>query len=61
MFASSNVVFFRLLSSIVLFVLHVGDEGYAIVNEKLLCLKFHLQDTCLLVEREEFNDNGILV
>jgi hypothetical protein len=61
MFASSDVVSFRLLSSKVPFVLHVGDEGYAIVNEKLLCLKFHLQDTCLLVEREEFDDNGALV
>jgi hypothetical protein len=61
MFALSDVVSFRLLSSKVPFVLHVGNEGYAIVNEKLLCLKFHLQDTCLLVEREEFNDNGALV
>jgi hypothetical protein len=52
---------FRLLSSKVPFILHVGNEGYAIVNEKLLCLKFHLQDTCLLVEKEEFDDNGALV
>jgi hypothetical protein len=61
MSASSDVMSFRLLSSKVPFVLHVGDEGYAIVNEKLLYLKFHLQDTCLLVEREEFNENGALV
>ena len=61
MFASSDIVSFRLLSTKVLFVLHIGDEGYAIVNEKLLCFKFHLLDTCLLIEREDFNDNGALV
>jgi hypothetical protein len=61
MSALSDVVSFRLLSSKVPFELHMGDEGYAIVNEKLLCLKFHLQDTCFLVEREEFDDNGALV
>jgi hypothetical protein len=29
--------------------------------KKLLCLKFHLQDTCLLIEREEFDDNGAFI
>jgi hypothetical protein len=54
-------VSFRIANAFVSFVLHVNEDGYAIVSERLLCLKFHLQEMSLLVEREEFDSDGILL
>jgi hypothetical protein len=56
-----SVVSFRTSSSPVAFALHADDEGFAIVDERLLCLRFHLQETSLLVEKEEFDSHGDLI
>jgi RNA:NAD 2'-phosphotransferase (TPT1/KptA family) len=58
---SSQAVSFRIPSSTIPFVVHVDEEGYAVVNECLLCLRFHLQENSLLVEREEFDGDGNLI
>jgi hypothetical protein len=58
---SSDVVSFRIANAFVPFVLQVYEDGHTIVSECLLCLKFHLQETSLLVEREEFDFDGILL
>jgi hypothetical protein len=47
--------------SSVLFVLHVDKCGFATVPERLLSLRFNLQQQSLLVEKEEFDYDGILI
>jgi hypothetical protein len=53
-------VSFRTFNSQVPFVLHVSNRGFAMVPEQLLCVRFHLQEATLLVEREEFDEDGNL-
>jgi hypothetical protein len=55
------IVSFRISSSLVPFALYADDEGFAIVDECLLCLRFHLQEKSLLVEKEEFDSHGDLI
>jgi hypothetical protein len=57
----SNTVSFRNSSSSVPFVLHVDKRGFATVPERLLSLRFNLLQQSLLVEKEEFDHDGILV
>jgi hypothetical protein len=57
----NSIVSFRISLSPVAFVLHVDEDGFAVVDERLLCLRFHLQETSLLVEKEEFDLNGDLI
>ena len=53
-------VSFKTLNFQVLFFLHVNNRGFAIVPEQLLCVRFHLQEATLLIEREEFDEDGNL-
>jgi hypothetical protein len=53
-------VSFRSHNSQVPFVLHVSNRGFATVPEQLLCVRFNLQEMSLLVEKEEFDDDGNL-
>jgi hypothetical protein len=53
-------VSFRTPTSHIPFVLHVNNRGFATVPENLLCVRFHLEEATLLVEREEFDDDGNL-
>jgi hypothetical protein len=56
-----SVLSFRTSSSPVAFAFHADDDGYVVVDERLLCLRFHLQETSLLVEKEEFDSHGDLI
>ena len=40
------------------FIIHVGDEEYITIDETVLCTRFQLVESTLLVEREEFDENG---
>jgi hypothetical protein len=42
------------------FVFHINNLGFATFLEQLLYVRFHLQEMSLLVEREEFNEDGNL-
>jgi hypothetical protein len=53
-------VAFRSHNSRVPFVLHVSNCGFATVPEQLLYVRFNLQEMSLLVEKEEFDDDGNL-
>jgi hypothetical protein len=53
-------VSFKSHNSQVPFVLHVSTRGFATVPEQLLCVRFNLQEMSLLVEKEEFDDDGNL-
>ena len=57
-----GVARFRLATgeSIPDFHLHLESEGSVDVSERLLCLKFRLPETSLLLEREEFDEVGIV-
>jgi hypothetical protein len=57
----NSIVSFRISSSPVVFVFHADEDGFAVVDERLLWLRFHLQETSLLVEKEEFDLNGDLI
>jgi hypothetical protein len=57
----NSVVSFRISSSLVVFALHADDEGFTVVDKRLLCLRFHLQETSLLIEKEEFDSHGNLI
>ena len=60
MAGEGGVAQFRLATggSIPDFHLHLESEGSIDVNERLLCLKFRLPETSLLLEREEFDEAG---
>jgi hypothetical protein len=57
----SSVVLFRISSSLVPFAVYVDEEGFSVVDERLLCLRFNLQEATLLVEKEEVDSNGCLI
>jgi hypothetical protein len=57
----SSVVLFRISSFPVPFAIYVDEEGFAVVDDGLLCLCFNLQEATLLVEREEVDSNGCLI
>ena len=56
-----DVASFRTLSDQPPFILYVGDEDYVIVDKSVLCIRFQLLESILLVEREEFDENGDVV
>jgi hypothetical protein len=51
-------VSFKTLNSQVPFVLYINNRGFASVPDQLLCIRFHLQEATLLVEKEEFDEDG---
>ena len=54
----SGIASFRTAVDLRLFIIHVGDEEYVTIDETILCTRFRLVESTLLVEREEFDDNG---
>ena len=55
-------VSFRKPSQEVPFIMTVGKEGYIDVDECLLYLRFNFRDgNLMLVEREEFNEDMVLM
>lgn len=57
----NTIVSFKISPSPVAFVPHANEDGFTIIDERLLCLRFHLHETSLLVEREEFDLDGNLI
>ena len=43
------------------FIVLVGNEEYVTVDESVLCTRFRLVESTLLVKREEFDENGAVV
>ena len=62
MAGEGGIAQFRLASggSIPDFHLYLESEGSVDVSERLLCLKFRLPETSLLLEREEFDEAGAI-
>ena len=54
----SGIASFRIAVDPRSFIIHVGDEEYVTIDETILCTRFRLVESTLLVEREEFDDNG---
>ena len=43
------------------FIIHVGDEEYITIDETVLCMRFRLVESTLLVEKDEFDENGAVL
>ena len=56
----SGVTSFRSASGLRAFIVHVGEEEYVTVDESVLCTRFRLLESTLLVEREDFDDSGAI-
>ena len=54
----SGIASFRTAGDPRSFIIHVGDEEYVTIDKTILCTRFRLVESTLLVEREEFDDNG---
>ena len=54
----SEIASFRTAADPRLFIIHVGDKEYVTIDETILCTRFQLVESTLLVERKEFDDNG---
>ena len=57
----SGIASFRTAADPRSFIIHVGDEEYVTIDETILCTRFRLVESTLLVEREEFDDNGVFL
>ena len=57
----SGIASFRTAADPRSFVIHVGDEEYVTIDETVLCMRFRLVESTLLVEREEFDDYGAVL
>ena len=57
----SGIALFRTVADPRSFIIHVGDEEYVTIDETILCTRFRLLESTLLVEREEFDDNGAVL
>ena len=57
----SGIASFRTAADPRSFIIHVGDEEYVTIDETILCMRFRLVESTLLVEREEFDDNGAVL
>ena len=53
-----GVASFRSASDPRSFFIHVGEEEYVTIDKNLFCTRFHLLESTLLVERNEFDDSG---
>ena len=42
------------------FVVHVGEEEYVTIDESVLCGRFRLLESTLLVKREEFDESRVV-
>ena len=56
-----GIASFRTTADLRWFIIHVGDEGYVIIDETILCTRFQLVESTLLVKREEFDENGVVL
>ena len=56
----SRVTSFRSASDSRAFIVHVGEEEYLTVDESVLCTRFRLLESTLLVEREDFDNSGAI-
>ena len=57
----SGIASFRTAADPRSFIIHVGDEEYVTIDETVLCTRFRLVESTLLVEREEFDENGAVL
>jgi hypothetical protein len=57
----SSVVLFKISSSPVPFAVHVDEEGFVVVDKRLICLCFNLEEATLLIEKEEVDSNGCFI
>ena len=57
----SGIASFRTATDPRSFIIHVGDEEYVTIDETVLCTRFQLVESTLLVEREEFDENGTVL
>ena len=57
---NSGVASFRSTSDPRAFIVHVGEEEYVTVDESILCTRFRLLESTLLVEREDFDEIGAI-
>ena len=49
----SGIASFRTATDPRSFIIHVGDEEYVTIDETILCTRFRLVESILLVEKEE--------
>ena len=42
------------------FIVHIGEEDYVTVDESVICTRFRLLESTLLIEREDFDDTGAI-
>ena len=56
----SRVASFQSTSDPRAFIVHVGEEDYVTVDESVICTRFRLLESTLLVEREDFDDTGAI-
>ena len=56
----SGIASFRSASDPRAFIVLVGEEEYVTIDESVLCTRFWLLESTLLVEREEFDGNGAI-
>ena len=56
----SRVASFRSTSDPRAFIVHVGEEDYVTIDESIICSRFRLLESTLLVEREDFDDTGAI-
>ena len=54
----SGIASFKTTTDLRSFIIHIGDEEYVTIDETILCTRFRLVESTLLVKREEFDDNG---
>ena len=57
----SGISSFRTVTDPRSFIIHVGDEEYVTIDETILCMRFRLVESTLLVERGEFDENGAVL
>ena len=56
----SGLASFRSVIEPTPFIVLIGDEEYITVDESILCTRFRLAQSTLLVEREEFDESGAI-
>ena len=56
-----GIMSFRTATNPRSFIIHVGDEEYITIDEIVLRTRFRLVESTLLVEREEFDENGAVL
>ena len=57
----SRIASFRTTTDPRSFIIHVGEEDYVTIDETVLCTRFRLVESTLLVEREDLDENGAVL